>query len=63
MPCPVPDRKKKKETPKYQQTWRRKHMIDLNTLTTKQDWLNKFKGMTPETYAGLRAALKELKMM
>lgn len=63
MPCPVPDKKKKKESPKYQPGWRKKYMIDLNTLTTQQDWLNKLKGLTPEAYAGLRSALKELKMM
>lgn len=63
MPCPVSDKKKKKELPKYQPGWRKRYMIDLNTLTSKQDWLNKLEGITPEAYAGLRAALKEQKLI
>lgn len=63
MPCPVPDLKKKKKSSTYQAGWRKRYMVDLNTLATKEDWLKKLNGITPEAYSGLRQALQEMRMM
>lgn len=63
MPCPVPDLKKKEKPKEYQSTWRKKYMIDLNTLKTKEDWIVKLDKITPQSYISLRQALRELKVI
>ena len=62
MPCPVPDLRKR-DSSEYTPGWRKRYMIDLNTLTTKEDWLTKLDGITQESLSGLRQALQELRLM
>ena len=63
MPCPVPDLTKRPKGGKYQPGWRKWHMIDLNTLDSKERWLAKLDGLNQESIAAMRAALTELHMM
>ena len=62
MPCPVPDLRKRVKGGKYKPGWRKWHMVDLNTLDTKERWLAKLEGINEESVAAMRAALEELHM-
>lgn len=63
MPCPVPDKNKKKKTNKrYEPGWRKWYMIDLSTLDTKERWLKKLEGITPDAITAMRAAMRDLKI-
>jgi len=62
MPCPVPDKTKKGKARQYVPGWRKWHMIDLNTLDTKERWLKKLDKLTPDAITAMRAALEELKL-
>jgi hypothetical protein len=43
--------------------WRKAHMIDLNTLDTKEKWLRKLERLSPESKRAMRQALRDLRMM
>lgn len=62
MPCPVPDKTKKKSTNKYQPGWRKWHMIDLSTLDTKEKWIQKLEFLHQDSMVAMRAALEELRL-
>jgi len=62
MPCPVPDLTKRVKGGKYQAGWKKWTMIDLNTLDTKERWLNKLEGINQESITAMRAALEELRL-
>lgn len=51
----------KKIESKYKPSWRKAHMIDLNTLDTPEKWLKKLDPLIPAARTAMIIALRRLR--